>query len=88
MEESGITQDEFIKAEYTYESLKDRVHDHEERIKLLESCIKKAREYMSGTMFHTEGYTIRVYDMRFVSNMERILWEVDIDKKIQRGDKE
>lgn len=81
MEDNETYEDKVVKAEYTYDSLKDKVHDQDERIKLLESCIKEAREYMSGTMFHTEGYTIRVYDMRFVTNMERILWEVDIDEK-------
>lgn len=81
MEDNETYEDKVVKAEYTYESLKDKVHDQDERIKLLEFCIKEAREYMSGTMFHTEGYTIRVYDMRFVSNMERILWKVDINEK-------
>jgi len=80
MEDNETYEDKVVKAEYTYESLKDKVHDQDERIKLLESCIKEAREYMSGTMFHTEGYTIRVYDMRFVSNMERILLKVDINE--------
>lgn len=73
MEDNETYEDKVVKAEYTYESLKDKVHDQDERIKLLEPCIKEA-------MFHTEGYTIRVYDMRFVSNMERILWKVDINE--------
>ena len=80
MEDSGTYEDKVVHAEMTFESLKDTVHDQHERIKELESCIKKAREYMEETSFYRDGTTLKIFDMRFASNMEFILWEVEINE--------